>query len=388
MNYEITGNYISELKSNYPDVKMLLLLIFSIVFIPAAYAFVAAVFIVQLIKGNSCISLRNKSSILIYAFVSIGLISSEYKLISTAYALIFILCYYSFQMFNSLDINSIKKINKLIFAVSIIVFAIGIIQYLNPGFSIPSKWVDANEYNLSKRIYSTFFNPNVFGYYTSFIILLTCENLDLKKINFDWAVFVSGVLCLILTFSRTAWISLIISLIVASFFNKKYLKYAIIILISIYALDTLLGIGRINPVKAVEDSSFLYRLEVWKASIEIIKDNFISGIGFGTLFKHVADYSSVVSTKIEHSHNLYIQVFTETGILGFSIFLLLLFNVLKTFRSKLFKDNNKIWISAFAVFFMTMIHGLVDSVPLTPQILMILSIYAGTIKAMTVNSEQ
>lgn len=28
---------------------------------------------------------------------------------------------------------------------------------------------------------------------------------------------------------------------------------------------------------------------------------------------------------------------------------------------------------------MTMIHGLVDSVPLTPQIMMILSIYAGII---------
>lgn len=388
MNYEITNSYISEPSSNKnkTNIITLLLLIFSVVFIPAAYVFVAAVFIVQLAKGTINLKLKNKFCILIYAFVAIGLISSEYKLISTIYALIFLLCYFTYQVFSSLNLDTTKKIKNIIFALSIIVFFIGIIQYLNPEFIMPSKWVDLNEYNLRKRIYSTFFNPNVFGFYTNFIILLTCENIDFKKINLEWIAFISGVICLILTFSRTAWISLIISLIIASILNKKYLKYALIISMAVFSLDTLLGIGRIDPLKAVGDSSFLYRIEVWKASIEIIKDNFISGIGFGTLFKHIAQYSSIVSTKIEHGHNLYIQIFTETGILGFSIFVTLLFHTLKTFRYKLYENNNKIWITAFAVFSMTMIHGLVDSVSLTPQILMILSIYAGMIKAM--NNEQ
>lgn len=379
MNYEITGSCASELASNKFDLKLFLLLILSIVFIPAAYIYVAAVFIVQLIRGNYSIKINKRLSVLIYAYVAIGLMSSEYKLISGVYGLIMILCYYSFRMFSSIDEATVKKIKKLTFIVSVIVFIIGIMQYFNPEFAMPSKWVDESEYNLSKRIYSTFFNPNVFGFYINFILLLACENLDLKKINLEWASFASGIICLILTFSRTSWISVIAALIIAALFNKKYLKYALIISIAILTADALLGVGRTNPVKSVEDSSFLYRLEVWKASIEIIRDNFISGIGFGTLSRHIAHYSSVVSTKVEHSHNLYIQIFTETGIMGFSIFLILLFNILKKFKSVLSEDSSKAWITAFAVFAMTMIHGLVDSVPMTPQMLMILSIYSGAL---------
>src|SRR5690606_27869745 len=105
------------------------------------------------------------------------------------------------------------------------------------------------------------------------------------------------------------------------------------------------------------------------------------GIGFGTLHKYVAEYSQIISTTIEHNHNIYIQIATETGIVGFSIFLGLLVKVLNYFKNNLFKINNKNYIAVFCVFIMTMIHGLVDSVAFTPQILMILCIYAGTVSS-------
>lgn len=381
MNYEITGSYLSKHESDKSNLKPFLLLILSIVFIPAAYVFVAAVFIAQLIKGNLNIKL-NTSSLLVYAYVIIGLTASDYKLISAAYGLLMVLCFYSFRFFNaSSELSDYKKIKKLILLVSLFVFAAGILQYFSPDFSIASKWVDSSEYNLNKRIYSTFFNPNVFGFYINFVILLSCENLDFKKINLEWIAFMSGISCLVLTFSRAAWISLIAALITASLLDKKYIKYALIVSIAIFGADTILGVGRVSPVKAAKDSSFLYRLEVWKATVEIIKDNFIAGIGFGTLFKHIAGYSSVVSTNIEHCHNLYLHVLAETGILGFTIFSAIIYSALKKLHSKLSEENNIIWITAFTVFVMTMVHGLVDSVPMTPQIMMILSIYTGTLTA-------
>lgn len=380
MNYDITNTRLSEISSDKTHINLYLLLILSIVFIPAAYMSVAAVFIVRLINGRLEIK-KNKLSLLVYAYILIGLITSKYKLISSFFGLLIMLCYYSFEIFSSIDIHSIKKLKKLAFALSLIVFTIGILQYFNPEFAMPSKWVDVNEYNLNKRVYSTFFNPNVFGFFINLSLLLACEELATKKGNLELSVFALGTICLILTFSRSSWASLIVSLIVASRFNKKYLKYALIISISILSFDLILGIGRVNPAKAAEDSSFLYRFEVWKTCIEIIKDNPLSGIGFGTLFKYVADYSSVVSTKIEHSHNIYIQIFTETGILGFSIFLTIIFDILMKFKKSLYKNKNKQWITAFAIFIMTLVHGMVDSVPLTPQIMMILSIYAGTMRA-------
>ncbi len=379
MNYEITGSYISELSSNKSNKKLYILLILSIVFIPAAYVFIAAVFIDKIIKGNARFKINNKFYILVYAFISIGLISSDYKIISAVYVIIMLLCFYSYHIFKySTDIDNIKKI---IFRVSLIIFIFGFFQYFNPEFTIPSKWIDVNEYNISKRIYSTFFNPNVFGFYINFVILLTSENLNLKKINLETLVFVSGLACLVLTFSRTSWVSLIIALLGVSLFNKKYIKYALLISLMILIADNLLGTGRVNLSRATEDSSFLYRIEIWKTSVEIIKDNFINGIGFGTLNKYVAAYSNIVSTKVEHSHSLYIQIITETGILGFSIFITILLNILNTFKIRLFADNNKKWVTVFAVFVMTMIHGFVDSVALTPQIMLILSIYAGAVSS-------
>ncbi len=380
MNYEITGKHITELTNTKTNTTPFLLLILSIVFIPAAYVLLAAV-IFKETKNNIKTKLSTPTALL-YAYIVIGLISSEYKPISLFFGLLMVLCIHSFNIFeNSLATEDIPKFKKYIFIVSLIVFLYGILQYFNPEFVVPNKWVDTTEYNLNKRIYSTFFNPNVFGFYINFIILLLCESLDTKKFNLEWFVFLSAVSCLILTFSRTAWVSLIITLIIAGFLNKKYFKYAFIITALILCTDMFLEAGRTDPAKVAKDTSIIYRFEIWKACIEIIKDNFISGIGFGTLFKHISDYSSTVSIKIEHCHNLYLQIFTETGALGFGIFTFAIIKIFKYFYIKFkFKENKNQWIAPFTVLLMTMIHGLADSVALTPQIMMILCIYGGIIK--------
>ncbi|HBD64248.1 MAG TPA: hypothetical protein DC038_07405 [Clostridiales bacterium] len=369
MNYEITGNLITEPASVKNCFTPFLLLILSALFIPAAYIFVAAVFIVGLFRKNSRIREMGRLDILVYAYVATGLISSDYRLISAVYAAIMLLCLYAFHIFSSLNSSQLGKLRSLLLIVSLAVFIIGILQYFSPGFSIPSKWVDSGEYSINRRIYSTFYNPNVFGFYISFIILIACENLDLRKVNLESAVFAIGTTCLILTFSRTSWVSLLAGLSVAALRDKKYIKYILILAIAIFGTDLLMGIGRANPARAMEDSSFLYRLDVWKACIEIIKDNFVSGIGFGTLFMHISEYSSSVSTKIEHCHNIYLQILTETGFLGFSIFSMVAAGIFKKLRN----------ITAFAVLAMTMVSGLVDSIPLTPQIMIMLSMYAGAL---------
>ncbi|WP_312812619.1 O-antigen ligase family protein [Sedimentibacter sp.] len=389
MNYEITGKQITELSNDKTSKVTILLLILSIVFIPAAYVFLAALLIKQPFKKNP-ITNFNKSIALLYAYIAIGLISSEYKIISLFFGLLMILCIHSFNIFStSITTGNFTKIKKYVFIVSLIVFFYGILQYISPDFILPDKWVDAAEYKLNKRIYSTFFNPNVFGFYINFIILLVCEDLDTRKLNLESSVFLIAVFCLILTFSRAAWVSLITTLIIAGFMNKNYFKYALITAVLIFSVDFILESGRIDPSKAVRDSSIIYRLEVWKASIAIIRDNFLSGIGFGTLFKHVGNYSGIVSGKIEHSHNLYLQVFTETGVLGFGIFAYFIIKIFKYLHIK-FIENKTQFITPLTILIMSLIHGLADSVALTPQIMMILCIYGGTIysdiKKNSVNS--
>jgi O-antigen ligase len=203
----------------------------------------------------------------------------------------------------------------------------------------------------------------------------------------ELAVMFLGLVCLFLTFSRTAWISLIASLLAASLFDRKYLKYAAFVAAAIFGSDALLGIGRLSPARAAGDSSFLYRVEIWKACLNIIRDHFFTGIGFGTLFKHISSYSDAVKPNIEHCHNIYLQVFTETGAIGALAASTLLFRAVRTvFRNIKTSTQKETWVTAFAALAMTLIHGTVDSVLLTPQILLLASMYAGAMKRLTIDN--
>lgn len=369
MNYQITDINNPGISLSDKIIKSLLIFT-SILYIPVAYLLFAASFIVSIKKFN-----LNKVFILPFIYIFCGTVLSEYKLISSIFGLMMILCVYAYFIFSISEYDF--DIKKSIYLISILTFTIGIMQYLSPDFIMPYKWIDINEYNVSKRIYSTFFNPNIFGFYINFIIILCSENFNFKKINIEWLVYFMGLGCLILTFSRTSWISLILSLLISSLFNKKYLKHALFISIFIVTANFYLQTGRINLTNTVNDSSLLYRLEVWKASAKIFSDNFITGIGFGTLNKYMVTYSNVVSRNIEHTHSIYLQILTETGIVGAIICTYILYNTVRKLFSKIKESNNSIWITAMTVLIMTLIHGIADSVPLTPQIMMLLSIYGG-----------
>jgi O-antigen ligase len=162
-------------------------------------------------------------------------------------------------------------------------------------------------------------------------------------------------------------------------FDKKYFKFALIILMVIIGFDKVLNIGRSDPGKVLEDSSILYRVEIWKACFRIIRDNKITGIGFGTLSKYITSYSDVVKPNIEHCHNLYIQILTETGVIGLSGFLFVLINLIKNLWCRIKQKNNQGGVTSCTIIVMVLIHSIGDSVFLTPQIMMILSIYTGVI---------
>lgn len=381
MNILITNDkYISNLRL---QIKPFLLIALSVLFIPAGYVFILMVFIADLLSYK-IITKYIRTSILVFSYILLGLVFSNYKLVSLLYATIYFLCLYSF-LYSFENFDRSFKYKDFITKVSLFVFIIGLLQYFSPYFSIPSKWVDLSNYSINKRIYSTFFNPNVFGFYINFILLSICGS---ETSNFNKLTLLTGIACLVLTFSRASWVSLILALLVTGFIEKKYFKYALYISIIIFLSDYLLGVGRLNLNKAVEDSSFAYRLEIWRATLLIIRDNFLSGIGFGTLKEYVTLYSTVVKNNIEHTHNIYLQVFLETGLVGFVLFSVFIKNIVNKLYNKVIEDKDREWLRAFSIFIMSMTHGVVDSVVLTPQITMLMSIYIGFLLKSEVQSSQ
>jgi len=370
--------------------QLYILLILAITFIPAAYFFVTAVLVIHISHGNFNVISQIKSNIfflIVSLYIVIGVVASRYVMISLIYGMLIFLCFYSIILTTNLaDKINIKELKKIIYIVSLAVFIIGILQYLNPNYVMPSKWVDGEEFRLKKRIFSTFFNPNVFGFYINVILIILSGEINLKKNNIsimEILLFFIGLICLFLTFSRTAWISLVIAFIISGLlFDKKYFKFALFVFVVIVGFDEILHIGRSNPGKIIEDSSVFYRIEIWEACFKIIKDNFLTGIGFGTLFKYITNYSDVVKPNIEHCHNMYIQILMETGVFGFCGFLFMINKLIYYLWTKTKKRNNQKWITSFSLVVMVLIHGSVDSVLLTPQIMMILCICIGVMSGM------
>jgi hypothetical protein len=77
-------------------------------------------------------------------------------------------------------------------------------------------------------------------------------------------------------------------------------------------------------------STLMQRLEFWKASVGIIKDNWLTGVGTGDMNLAFAAQYEKMHTKLSpdqrwRSHNQFLSVFIGFGIFGFLWFLLALF---------------------------------------------------------------
>lgn len=362
---------------------IIILMALMVLCVPLAYVCVIGLFLYNLYKKNySTIRIikDNKGLLCVLGCGVLTILFSKYKLISSFFGMMIFACVLTISTVyvNYKEIDK-KQLIKTIYIIALITYAIGLYQEFSPLYVMPIKWVDQGEYNIKRRIYSSFFNPNVFGFYINIIIICIISNMKSYRIcnRFDVLEKITLVLsfiCLYLTFSRTAWISLLIALMCVALLNKKYWKYFFIVFIVLFLSDKLLGVNRTDISRAVQDNSLCYRLEIWKTSLRIIKDNFIFGIGFGTFFKYTPLYSSIVVKYIEHCHNIYLQIMLDTGIVGFTIFIVMLVKTLiKISLAYIENKSNNVNSFMLMVICMTMVHGLVDSVSLTPQILIILS---------------
>lgn len=76
------------------------------------------------------------------------------------------------------------------------------------------------------------------------------------------------------------------------------------------------------------------RYDFWRAGLAMWTDHPVAGIGIGRFRSYLLAYWQSYRPIIAWTpHNTYVQVLSETGIIGFIIFIILLYNVLINFRS-------------------------------------------------------
>ncbi|MBQ0126007.1 MAG: O-antigen ligase family protein [Clostridiales bacterium] len=269
-------------------------------------------------------------------------------------------------------------IRRTMCAVSValaIVSVIGIIEYF---IGSPSDiWQDKTLFaDLKGRVVSTFENPNMLSEYLIMTIPMATAlfiSSDNKKADFGHLVSAAlGVFCLVLTWSRGAWLGIavagIFTLLVIS---RDMLVAAIIALPAAVAGLTCINspvISRFTSIVNVSDSSTSYRIGIWRSSVKMLRDCFLYGIGVGegafeTVFPYYAMYGI---TSAHHSHSLYLQIAVETGVFSLIIFLLGMFVLIqknlsfaKTASSK---KNKLLSLGLFCGVLGFLIQGLTDYV--------------------------
>lgn len=294
--------------------------------------------------------------------------------------------------------QDIQRAINITLAVSILVSAYGIYQnYFTDMNAVAQGWVDPSLYkDIPSRVFSTLFNPNVLGSYLIFAIstALGCfDYANRKRGLFLGAVIAIGVICLLFTYSRGAWLALAFSIVLFIYWKKEKKLVLGIMVLAVVAF----GVGfphlwtRINPLTLRFDTSTSYRLEIWRTSLEIIRDHPLWGTGLGTLWYYIPQYSKTISTFIAHAHNMYLQLAAEGGLLGLSSFLffvgMTMRNIFEAFKSSRSPRHRGIALGLMVGFTGILVQGFVDAAIIAPQFGMLFWIYSGIGKNIWENGQ-
>ena len=174
--------------------------------------------------------------------------------------------------------------------------------------------------------------------------------------------------------SRGALLAAVVSLAVVAALRWRPVRIALPVAAAVVlSLAALRGQGSVLSEVLKSDSvgDLAVRVEIWSRAAQAIGDYPITGLGIGTFRSVVpALYPYVQSdpAKVHHAHNLFLQVASDLGLPGLSVFLALvaafLFGGLRTRRSLVSSQSSTAWIVAGAIGALAamLTHGLLDAV--------------------------
>ena len=202
--------------------------------------------------------------------------------------------------------------------------AYGVVQRVQ-GVEVNYSYVDPllNE-GMPGRVFSVFENPNAFAEVLVMLIplavaLLFCSKSIWGKLGALCAAGV-GIASLGMTYSRASWIGLVVAAAVFVFlWNRKLIPAFLLLgLLAIPMLpDTIFN--RILTIFNPKDSSTSSRFPLYQAALEMIKSRPVRGAGLGTDAVRLAIKDGNLyhgTAPFVHAHNLYLQIWLETGLIG------------------------------------------------------------------------
>lgn len=183
---------------------------------------------------------------------------------------------------------------------------------------------------------------------------------------FVFPFLTASVCALLATQSRGAWlgfIGMLFILMVLNYKKKIALVFLIILLIAACLLVTNPKLNdRFLSIFSLEKGGNMTRIHIWQASLNMIKDKPVLGIGLGVFPAVYPDYAPPSAKKDQtfaFAHNIFLQMATELGLIGFVLFFLA-FALTYFLAYKLAKSGNSFYQGIFATLVGVLIHQQVD----------------------------
>ena len=279
--------------------------------------------------------LLDEVGLVIMALLAVFFVATLYSY-SRMSSLILWIIYVFFMGFYIMSINITNRKEILMNLVKLFVLSgtlvgfYGIMQYIFGG-NANSGWVDQEMFeDLKMRAYSTLENPNVLGAY---LILSTSLGMGLvvSKLKMLPRLVYLGctgvmILCLALTYSRGCWLGFGVAIIIfMTFYNGRLwgLFIPAVLVAPLVLPDSI--INRFASIGNMEESSTLVRVKIWMSSLRMARDFIWTGVGMGTgAYGFIYPFYAYYYVFALHSHNTFIQLLLDGGIMALVLFLVLI----------------------------------------------------------------
>lgn len=164
----------------------------------------------------------------------------------------------------------------------------------------------------------------------TFLVMTLRKNISFTRRSFDGIIFLTSLAACIMINTRGAWLDLAIVLpfiIAYRLKNRKKFLIAIVTLAifsGIFLFASPKTFQRLETFTTVNsEQSVIERFLMWKSAINAIEDNPLMGVGFGNYEAQYQEKYMLDEAKERfqgHAHNVYLQFWAETGLLGLILF--------------------------------------------------------------------
>lgn len=278
------------------------------------------------------------------------------------------LAYVFFALIISMEFDSRERIQRL-FVVSLAGYCLTCVYGLLQHFGID--WIDW--YPKEPRILSSFGNPTFFAaYLVLWLPMLLSAFLSAVSRRTRWVLgflICLGYVCTIYTYTRAAWLGWILSCLVyvafalvfigrprlarASWVRSAAVLAGVLVLLTFMAMQrspSTMQVGqRLASSFQTGESSNVQRIMIWRGALGIFRSHPVLGTGIGTFQMYLPGYlsrqfySTGDTVITDHAHNEFLEVASETGIVGLSLFLWLMGGCVTIVVRALRKADDDYW---------------------------------------------